>query len=146
MRKNTFHLVACAVIVCALVVSLACFLPSAARRHVLVFPSAASGDRVVEVRYAPRQPVQGSIPRFVDELLLGPQSRRARPLFVLGTRAEFCFLRGKTLYLGLSKELLAADAVADDMLGDIALFKENIRKNFSRLDDIVLFVDGKYVE
>lgn len=146
MRKNTFRMAACVVIVCALVVSLACFLPSAARRHVLVFPSAASGDRVVEVRYAPRQPVQGSIPRFVDELLLGPQSRRARPLFVLGTRAEFCFLRGKTLYLGLSKELLAADAVADNMLGDIALFKENIRKNFSRLDDIVLFVDGKYVE
>ena len=146
MKKISFRLAACAVIVCAFVVSLACFLPSTARRHVFVFPSVTSGDRVVEARYVTRRPVQGNIPLFVDELLLGPQSRRARPLFALGTRAEFCFLRGKTLYLGLSKEVLAADAVADDMLGDIALFKENIRKNFSRLDNIVLFIDGKYVE
>lgn len=146
MKKITFRLAACAVIVCAFVISLACFLPSAGRRRVLVFPSVASGDRVVEVRYVPRHPVQGTIPLFVDELLLGPQSRRARPIFALGTRAEFCFLRGKTLYLGLSKEVLSADAVADDMLGDIALFKDNIRKNFSSLDSIVLFIDGKYVE
>ena len=146
MKKISFRLAACAVIVCAFAISLACFLPSAARRRVFVFPSVASDERVVEVRYVPRRPVQGNIPLFVDELLLGPQSRRARPLFALGTRAEFCFLREKTLYLGLSKEVLAADAVADDMLGDIALFKENIRKNFSRLDNIVLFIDGKYVE
>ena len=146
MKKISFRLAECAVIVCAFVVSLACFLPSAARRRVFVFPSVASGDRVVEVRYVPRHPVQGNIPLFVDELLLGPQSRRARPLFALGTRAEFCFLRGKALYLGLSKEVLDADAVADDMLGDIALFKKNIRKNFSRLDNIVLFIDGQYVE
>ena len=146
MRKISFRLAACAVIAGAFVVSLACFLPSVARRHVFVFPSVTSGDRVVDVRYVPRHPVQGNIPRFVDELLLGPQSRRARPLFALGTRTEFCFLRGKTLYLGLSKDVIDADAAGNALLGDIALFKENIRNNFSRLDSIVLFVDGKYVE
>lgn len=146
MKKISFHLAACVVMVCAFVVSLICFLPSAARRHVFMFPSVSSDDRVVEVRYVPRHPVQGSISLFVDELLLGPQTRRARPLFAQGTSAEFCFLRGKTLYLGLSKDVLAADAVADDMLGDIALFRENIQNNFSSLDNIVLFIDGKYVE
>lgn len=146
MKKISFRLAVCAVVLCAFAVSLACFLPSAARRRVFVFPSVTSGDRVMEVRYVSQRPVQGNIPLFVDELLLSPQSRRARPLFALGTRAEFCFLRGKTLYLGLSKELLAADAVADDMIGDIVLFKENIRKNFPSLDSIVLFIDGKYVE
>lgn len=140
---------ALAVIALSFVVSLICFVPGMATRRVFVFPAVradGSEGTAVEARYLPRHPVQGSIPLFVDEMLLGPQSQRARPLFARGTKAEFCFLRGRTLYVGLSKDALFPPAGAENILANIALFRQNVRRNFSSVGEVMLFIDGKYVE
>ena len=116
------------------------------KRHVFYFSVIGTERLVREVRYLPKHPVQGDVQLYVDELLLGPETQRARPLFSLGTKNEFCFVRGKTLYVGLSKDVLYQIPEADTITKGIALLCKNIKKNFHDIKNIALFIDGKYVE
>lgn len=146
MKKISAKNLSLFVLALAFVFSLVFFLLNQKERRVFYFSVIGSDDMAVEVRYLPKNPVQGTVNLFVDELLLGPQTQRARPLFSLGTKNEFCFLRGKTLYVGLSKDVLYQIPEAEDIMQGIALFKKNIKKNFAAVHDIALFIDGKYVE
>ena len=128
-------------------VSLLLYLKApAGYRRTFVFPLLGSEKPVTEIRYLSREPAQGDIPLYIDELLLGPQTQRARPLFSPGTTCDFCFVREKTLYVGLSKAVLYQDGAAADILDGIALFKANILHNFRAVSAIELFIDNKIVE
>lgn len=83
---------------------------------------------------------------YVNELLLGPQTPRARPLFSRGTVSEFCFLRDHELFVGLSKDVLYEIPDASKISDGIALFVKNVRKNFPQVKKVSLFIDGKSVE
>src|SRR5574344_3148581 len=105
-------------------------------RYVMYFESL--DDRLcTEARFLKRKPVQGREHLFVDELLLGPLTNRYRPLFAPGTKAEFCFVRGKTMYVGLSKDAVQISAKSVDIKKGMELFKENILRNFTNIDTIV---------
>ncbi len=115
------------------------------RRRVFYFPR-LSGNRVaVEARMLSSHPVQGKYALFVDELLLGPETERCRPLFSPGTKRVFCFVRGRTLYVGLSADVIYQTAPAAEIKRGVKLFKKNIKKNFIRISSVELFVDGKPV-
>ena len=77
---------------------------------------------------------------FVDELLLGPMTYRYRYLFTPGTVAEFCFTKGKTLYVGLSEDALAVHDEVLPVEQGIELLKKNVKENFPRIDDVVVFI------
>lgn len=129
------------------VTSLAFFLKKPLeKRHIFTFAMIGSEKLITEVRYLSNEPAQGAIQLYVDELLLGPQTQRARPLFSLGTKTDFCFLRDKTLYIGLTKSVLYQTSSAMDIVNGIELFKTNLLHNFKSISQIELFIDNRPVE
>lgn len=134
------------VIAGVLVFSLAMYLRNGKQRRTFSFPVIGTEQPVMEVRYLPKNPVQGEIGIYVDELLLGPQSQRARPLFSPGTKNQFCFLRNRTLYVGLSEDVLYEIPESARIMDGIAYFRKNVLRNFRNVKEVELFIDGKYVE
>jgi hypothetical protein len=114
-------------------------------RRVFYFKSYDNNKTCTEIRYEPHKPVQGREQLFVDELLLGPMTNRFRPLFTRGTKTEFCFLRGSTLYVGLSKEALQISADSADIGSGVKLLKKNVLKNFTYINAVEMYIDGKSV-
>ncbi|MDO4507695.1 MAG: hypothetical protein Q4B64_12185, partial [Spirochaetales bacterium] len=62
--------------------------------------------------------------------------------FSRGTRLEFCFSKGRTLYVGLSAEALKTDNEITDIRGSADLIRKNIVKNFTSFNKICIFIDG----
>ena len=114
-------------------------------RRVFYFESLDTHKISTEIRFLPSKPVQGKEHIFVDELLLGPMTNRFRPLFTQGTKAEFCFVRGRTMYVGLSKEAVQVTPETADIRKGMELFKKNVLKNFTTIDTVVMYIDGQSV-
>ncbi len=113
-------------------------------RRLFIFPSVDEGNYVVEYRYLEKNPVQGKIQLFVDELLLGSGIERTKLLFARGTRVLSCFLRKGVLFVNLSPELLAQEDSAVQIQEGVELLKKNIKANFGNVSEIEIYVDGKY--
>ena len=114
-------------------------------RRVFLYPLSGSSKIKKEVRYLNSHPVQGKINYYVDELILGPSFYRGRSLFTPGTAVEYCFLSEKTLYVGLSQEAVLQENGAQKLSEGLALLKKNIKKNFTGIKDIEVFIDGNCV-
>ena len=140
-----------AVIVLSLVMLVVCAVVSLARlrtdreRAVMYFTSFGTDKVCAEVRYLPKNPIQGEVAFFVDELLLGPMTNRYKPLFARGTRAEFCTQEGDTLYVGLSGDALSVSKESADIETGIELLKVNIVKKFTKINTVLVYIDGKSV-
>lgn len=117
----------------------------AGRRTVFYFPSYDSAALCTEVRYLPQEPVQGSLALFVDELLLGPMTNRYKKVLSSGTRCEFCFVKGDTAYIGLSRDALVVNSEVKSILAGLDVLKVNIVKNFTNIHTVDVFIDGKSV-
>ena len=113
-------------------------------RRLFIFPSVDEGNYVVEYRYLEKNPVQGKIQLFVDELLLGSGIERTKLVFARGTRVLSCFLRKGVLFVNLSPELLAQEDRAVQIQEGVELLKKNIKANFGNVSEIEIYVDGKY--
>lgn len=112
-------------------------------RRTFIFPSADSGEYVLEYRNLAKKPVQGDVNFFIDELLLGSTIERTKTLFTPGTRVLSCFQRGNTLYLNLSKDLLDMGEGVIDIKSGMDLLTENITRNFSKIETVQIYVNGK---
>ena len=108
-----------------------------------IFPS-VSGELIVEYRNLDKNPVQGDVQYFIDEILLGSQIERTRKIFTFGTTVLSCFQRDEQLYLDLSSDLLQMDDNVIELKQGFELLRLNIKKNFSDIKKINFFVDGKY--
>ncbi len=136
-----------AVLIISLVISIIAFnckVPGTKR--IFIFPSADSGEFVVEYRYLNKAPVQGIVNLYIDELLLGSGVERTRKLFSPNTKVISCFQRDGTLYLDLSEEILQKGTDVTDIQEGIDLLKLNVKKNFPRIREIILFVNGEQTE
>lgn len=120
------------------------FIKSKGIQRTFIFPSIETGKLVVEKRNLPKNPVQGDINLFIDELLLGSGVERTKLLFTLGTKVESCFLRGDILYLNLSDDLIQMGNEVLDIQDGVLLLKKNIEKNFPKVKTIQIFIDGKF--
>ena len=114
------------------------------KRYVFMFQSAVTGKICMESRYLPKDPVQGDVNNYVDELLLGPLTAEYRPLFTRGTRAQSCFVRGGVLYVDLSDALVSESDGASEIRQGMELFRKNILYNFKNIDTIEVFVAGNH--
>ncbi|MBP3773397.1 MAG: GerMN domain-containing protein [Treponema sp.] len=114
-------------------------------RRVFYFPVSGSSRNQKEIRYLDSHPVQGKLAYYVDELILGPSFYRGRPLFTPGTAVDYCFVKEKTLYVGLSAEAALQEGGAFSVEEGAALFKKNIKKNFTGIKNIELFIDGNFI-
>ena len=112
-------------------------------RRVFIFPSADDGKYIIEYRNLSKKPHQGDIQLYIEEILLGSTVERTKLLFTPGTRVISCFERKHVLYLNLSNELLfMGDGVVEIREGTELLIK-NIKENFSEIDSVEIFIDGK---
>ena len=98
-----------------------------------------------EKRSLPSNPSQGELRLYIDELILGPEKPRLEPILSLNSAVEFCFLREKTLYLGLSESSVLDLPNGSDVSERFSLLERNIRENFGEIDKILLFIGGKVV-
>lgn len=121
------------------------FIKQKSKSYVFIFPSAENGTYIVERRNLSNDPAQGVIQLYVDELLLGSTVERTKLIFSSNTRVNSCFLRGNTLYLDLSDDLLSIEKSSFPINEGIELLRENILKNFSNINKIELFIGGKFV-
>ncbi|MBQ8776213.1 MAG: GerMN domain-containing protein [Treponema sp.] len=121
------------------------FIKQNSKSYVFIFPSADDGTYIVERRNLSNDPAQGVIQLYVDELLLGSTVERTKLIFSSNTRVNSCFLRGNTLYLDLSDDLLSIEKSSFPINEGIELLRENILKNFSNINKIELFIGGKFV-
>ena len=112
-------------------------------RRVFIFPSAETGKYIIEYRNLTEKPHQGDIQLYIEEILLGSTIERTKLLFTPGTKVISCFERKHVLYLNLSNDLLLmGDGVVEIREGTELLIK-NIKENFSEIDDVQIFIDGK---
>ncbi len=113
-------------------------------RRIFYFPSYDSTCLCSEIRYVAKHPVQGDEAAFVEDLLLGPVTNRYKRIFQSGVRAEYCFVKDGTMYVGLSKEaLFPVDEVSVEK--GVELLRLNIVKNFTYLNKIEVAIDGHSV-
>lgn len=119
------------------------FVKTPGRRFLFRFESVDKKKSSLEYRILPHRKGDEAISLYVDELLLGPKTERARPIFSPGTKCTFCFLREKTLFVNVSGELLYRTGNAGDIMAGIELFKKNIFKSFPTVKSVEIFIDGK---
>lgn len=112
-------------------------------RRTFIFPSADKGEYIVEYRNLTKEPIQGDVQLFIDELLLGSTIERTKSLFSSGTKVLSCFQRNQTLYLNLSSDILEMGEGVIEIRDGMDLLKKNIQKNFSKIHEIEIFVNGK---
>lgn len=144
-NKLSFKLAAAAVIAVVFIFSMIFFIAGNNKyRRVFIFPSVEDGKYVVEYRYLNKKPVQGDVQFYIDELLLGPQIERTKLIFTRGTEVLSCFVRGNVLYLNLSADLLSGGDEATSIKNGFELLERNVCRNFSKIQKIEFFVDGKY--
>jgi hypothetical protein len=142
MKKSSLCLII--IVSACFCISLTCWIVKfPGIRHVFMFQSSDNGKICMEARYLPLRPVQGRLNLFVDELLLGPETARFRPLFSQGTTQLSCFKRGSTLYVNLSDTLLTESGGASEIKTGIGLFRKNILYNFENIHSVEVFVDGR---
>lgn len=111
-------------------------------RRTFVFNASDSDKLRLEIRYVPVNPPNGKYQYYIEELLLGPVSEHCSKIFNAGTKVVSCSKKDDVLYVSLSKELLQADAFTTDFKKQIELFKMNVKKNFSNIKDVEIFIDG----
>lgn len=146
LKKNLLIYILAFVFVAVFATSLSLFfVKQKSKSYVFIFPSAENGSYIVERRNLSNDPAQGVIQLFVDELLLGSTVERTKLIFSSNTRVNSCFLRGNTLYLDLSDDLLSIEKSSFPINEGIELLRENILKNFSNINKIELFIGGKFV-
>ena len=143
-KKYIYRLILSIILIISLTVSLFLFFwKKNTVRRMFIFPS-VSGELIVEYRNLDKNPVQGDVQYFIDEILLGSQIERTRKIFTFGTTVLSCFQRDEQLYLDLSSDLLQMDDNVIELKQGFELLRLNIKKNFSDIKKINFFVDGKY--
>ena len=112
-------------------------------RRTFIFPSAENGKYIIEYRNLTEKPHQGDIALYIEEILLGSTVERTKLLFTSGTRLLSCFERNHILYVNLSSDLLEMGDGVIEIREGTELLKKNIMRNFSKIDSVEIYIEGK---
>jgi len=115
-------------------------------RKTFVFFSGIEDNLVVEERmlHITDDP-ETDIGRYIDEVLLGPVSPGLEPLFPRDTRLHSYMLRDGTVYANLTENALFQPSPSHDIFRSLLTLNEGIRRNFSNVEDVKLFIGGNEV-
>ena len=143
-QKNLAIFITSLVIAGLFVFSLFCYVVTKDTcRRTFIFPSAENGKYIIEYRNFTEKPHQGDINLYIEEILLGSTVERTKLLFTPGTKLLSCFERNHILYVNLSQDLLQMGDGVIEIREGTELLKKNIQQNFSRIDSVEIFIDGK---
>lgn len=144
--KQVLAVIPLLIAVIALVVSIFLFnRHDFGQKRTFYFYSIDTGEVATEVRYLPRNPIQGDIKLFCDELVLGPMTNRFARIIALGTKVDFCTLEDDVLYVGLSEDAVISCTDVEELRKSIDLFKVNIVSNFTKINTVKVYIDGNSV-
>ena len=122
------------------------FLLSGLVRRTFVFYSYIEGNTVVENRMLRRSSDRETdIRRYVDEVLLGPESPDLAPLFPRETRLDSFMYREGVVYADLSDSAALPFQGGGDVFRGLLTLNEGVRRNFSYVKDVRLFIGGNEV-
>ena len=122
------------------------FFYSGLVRRTIVFYSSIEGKMVVEDRMLRRSGNRETdIRRYVDEVLLGPSFPELDPLFTRETRLNSLMYRESVVYLDLSESAAFPLDGRGDVFRSLLTLNEGIRRNFSFVEDVRLFIGGNEV-
>jgi hypothetical protein len=120
------------------------FLDSGLVRRTFVFYSIRGGEMTVEDRMLKRSPSRETeVKRYVEEVLLGPVSPDAAPLFPRETRLESFLYRDGVVYADLSESAVLAPSEGGDVYRGFLTLNRGIKRNFPSVRDVRLFAAGK---
>jgi hypothetical protein len=123
------------------------FMLSGLVRQTFVFYSSIDGMAVVEDRMLPYASSREiDIRRYVEEALLGPVSPDSAPLFPKETRLRSLLYRDEVVYADLSEPAALPPLEGGDVFRSLATLKVGIRRNFSFVKDVKLFIAGHEVQ
>ena len=143
-QKNLAIFITSLVIAGLFVFSLFCYVVTKDTcRRTFIFPSAENGKYIIEYRNLTEKPHQDDINLYIEEILLGSTVERTKLLFTPGTKLLSCFERNHILYVNLSNDLLQMGEGVIEIREGTELLKKNIQQNFSRIDSVEIFIDGK---
>ena len=128
-------------------ISLICFFSNGySYRKTFLFEGLDKDCLFAENRFFPSVKNVDKVELYVSELVLGPVGNRYKNLFEPGTKVNSCFVKNHVLYVDLSSQALFASKNTSELSKAVPLFRKNIKKNFSSIKDVKLFIDGKLVE
>jgi hypothetical protein len=112
-------------------------------RRTFVFYSIDSGKIAVEDRMVSKTGSrEEDIARYVEEALLGPVSLDSAPLFPKETRLESLLYRDGAVYVGLSEPAALPPVEGRDVFVGLYTLDSGIKRNFSYVKDVLVFIDG----
>jgi hypothetical protein len=118
------------------------FFISGLVRRTFVFYSALEGEVTVEDRMLHRSySRETDIRRYLDEVLLGPVSPDLDPLFPKETRLRSLLYRDGVVYADFTADA-ALPAERGDVFRGFLTLNQGIRRNFSVVKDVKLFIGG----
>lgn len=119
------------------------------KRRVLYFEAVDGSGLYIESRriteYTSTQGRDVDVQQFVQELLLGPVTNGFKSLFLQGTRLESCFIQDNILFINLSKDALFPSATTSATKDGVDLLVYNIKKNFSWIESVEIYIDSNKV-
>ena len=122
------------------------FLQSRLVRRTFVFYSTLEGIAVIEERFLYRSgDRETDIRRYVDEVLLGPKSQELALLFYRGTRVQTFMYSGGVVFVDLSYTAAFPPPELGTVFDSLLTLNEGIRRNFSYVKDVRLFIGGNHV-
>ena len=126
-------------------VALGEFLYSGLVRRTFIFYS-IEDNTVVEDRLLRRSSDRETdIRRYVDEVLLGPVSRDSVSLFPRETRLHSFIYREGVVYADLTEPAALPPPEGGSVFRSLLTLNEGIRRNFSYVKDVRLFIGGNEV-
>jgi len=132
------------VIICLL--ALGDFLHSGLVRRTFVFYTIIDGGIVVEDRFLHKSgDRETDIRRYVDEALLGPKSRDLALLFSRGTRVDTFMYREGVVFVNLTELAALPPPEGGTVFDSLLTLNKGIRRNFSFVKDVRLFIGGNQV-
>jgi hypothetical protein len=112
-------------------------------RRTFVFYSVVNGSVRVEDRMLHRAETREmDLGRYVEEVLLGPVSPDLDPLFPPETVLRSILYRNGVVYVNLSESAALPASKGEGAFRNFLVLNQGIRRNFSYVRDVRLFVAG----
>lgn len=125
-------------------VALIGYLSSGLDRRTMVFASRKSASPWIEERLLPREKApEAALARYVEEVLLGPSSVDALPLFDSGVKLLTAMVRGGTAYVDLSDSAVFQVRGGPGTAESLEILRLGILRNFPAVKSVHIFIAGK---
>ena len=143
MNISPFQKILIEVIIFCLFCSIGLYLKNRpGDRYVFAFESMDKNGLWTEERWMPLNTELSKDEFVTEELLLGSQTYRFRPLFKNGTKALFNYRDGDSIYINLSENAAMQDESASTTQKACELMQFNIKHLVRGIKNVTIFIAG----